>query len=144
MIGAALPSPITPCPLLGPGPIWADDCPVSPHLRLRLVFAPGEMVGPGKAELLERIDETGSIAAAGRAMGMSYKRAWMLVETMNAMFQEPVVISSRGGPQGGGAQVTRSGHEVISAYRALEAKATVAGADEIARLVALLEDGGED
>ena len=78
--------------------------PPGPDLRLRLVFRPGEMVGPGKAELLERIDQTGSIAAAGRAMGMSYKRAWMLVETMNAMFRDPVVISTRGGAQGGGAQ----------------------------------------
>ncbi len=61
----------------------------SPRFRIRLVFGPDEMMGPGKAELLERIQRTGSIAAAGREMGMSYKRAWQLVETLNAMFRSP-------------------------------------------------------
>ena len=73
-----------------------------PTLRLRIVFAPGAMIGPGKADLLDGIARTGSIAAAGRDMGMSYKRAWQLVETMNAMFAAPVVESSRGGARGGG------------------------------------------
>jgi len=68
------------------------------RLRVRIVFGPDEMIGPGKAELLERIAATGSIAAAGRRMGMSYKRAWSLVETLNALFREPLVRSTRGGP----------------------------------------------
>ena len=68
-----------------------------PRYRIRIVFGPEEMIGPGKAELLERIAATGSIAAAGREMGMSYKRAWQLVEVLNAMFREPLVHSSRGG-----------------------------------------------
>ena len=72
-----------------------------PRLRLRVVFGDGAMIGPGKADLLERIRETGSISAAGRAMGMSYKRAWMLVETLNALFRDPLVESIRGGVQGG-------------------------------------------
>ena len=110
-----------------------------PELRLRLVFAPGEMIGPGKAELLERIGETGSIAAAGRAMGMSYKRAWTLVETMNAMFRDPVVTSTRGGRDGGGAGLTDTGQAVLAAYRALQAAAEGAGAPHVAELTALLK-----
>ncbi|WP_349293822.1 LysR family transcriptional regulator [Gemmobacter sp. 24YEA27] len=70
---------------------------------LRLYFD-NAMVGPGKAELLEHIRETGSISAAGRAMGMSYKRAWMLVEELNAAFASPLVASARGG-SGGGARI---------------------------------------
>lgn len=103
-------------------------------LRLRLVFGPEEMIGPGKAELLERIARTGSIAAAGREMGMSYKRAWMLVETMNTMFKAPVVTSSRGGAKGGGAEVTETGNEVLQAYRALEEKARHAAIEEIEQM----------
>ena len=76
-----------------------------PSLRLRIVFGDVVMLGPGKAELLERIQQTGSIAAAGRSMAMSYKRAWMLVETMNAAFCEPLVASSRGGAERGGARI---------------------------------------
>ena len=71
------------------------------RLRLRILFD-GAMLGPGKAELLEHIRETGSIAAAGRRMDMSYKRAWSLVEEMNASFRDPLVTSTRGGPGGGG------------------------------------------
>lgn len=98
------------------------------------------MIGPGKAKLLERIGHCGSIAAAGREMGMSYKRAWMLIETMNAMFAAPVVESTRGGPGGGGAVLTEMGAEVLRHYRALEAIATKAGAVEIEGLATLLAD----
>ena len=72
------------------------------RLRLRILFGDKVMLGPGKAELLGLIRETGSISAAGRGMKMSYKRAWMLVEEMNAAFREPVVESVRGGAGGGG------------------------------------------
>jgi molybdate transport system regulatory protein len=81
----------------------------SPRLRIRIVFGDKEMIGPGKAELLARIDRCGSIAAAGREMGMSYKRAWELVGTLNAMFRDPLVESTRGGPGGGGAVLTVDG-----------------------------------
>ncbi|MBV7410926.1 winged helix-turn-helix domain-containing protein [Maritimibacter sp. DP1N21-5] len=111
-----------------------------PRLRLRLYFAPGEMMGPGKAELLEHIRDTGSISAAGRAMGMSYKRAWSLVEVMNAMFRAPVVESSRGGPKGGGAHLTETGEAVLAHYRALEAVALTGGAQEIDAMERLLSD----
>lgn len=105
-----------------------------PRLRIRIVFGEDEMIGPGKAELLERIDRCGSIAAAGREMGMSYKRAWELVGTLNAMFRAPLVESTRGGPGGGGAVLTAAGHEVLELYRAFEQEAAEVGA---ARLDAL-------
>lgn len=102
------------------------------------------MIGPGKAELLERIDRTGSIAAAGREMGMSYKRAWQLVETMNTMFREPLVERTRGGAKGGGAAVTETGRVVLAEYRGLEEAARTAGEDRIDRLREMLKrpDGG--
>lgn len=105
-----------------------------PHLRIRIVFGRDGMIGPGKAELLERIERCGSIAAAGREMGMSYKRAWELVGTLNAMFREQLVASQRGGPGGGGAMLTEAGREVLDLYRAFEREAAEAGA---ARLEAL-------
>ena len=123
-----------------PDPASPDD----PRFRLRLHFTPNGMLGPGKAELLEGIARTGSIAAAGRDMGMSYKRAWQLVDTMNAMFRAPVVSSTRGGPKGGGAAVTETGHAVLREYRALEDVAKQAGAEHIARLTAMLRDMSEE
>jgi molybdate transport system regulatory protein len=116
------------------------DEPSKPRLRIRIVFGEAEMMGPGKAELLDRIARTGSIAAAGREMGMSYKRAWMLIETLNAMFREPVVESTRGGPGGGGAVLTQTGRSVLELYRSLESEAADAGAGEIARMGELLRD----
>lgn len=112
-------------------------------LRLRLLFGDDAMLGPGKAELLEHIREAGSIAAAGRAMQMSYKRAWSLVEEMNHAFAAPLVDSTRGGPKGGGAKVTQTGEEVLAQYRALEEVATKAGAVQITALRALLRDVSE-
>jgi len=98
------------------------------------------MLGPGKADLLELIGETGSIAAAGRRMKMSYKRAWSLVEAMNAAFTEPLVDSSRGGQGGGGARLTPAGEAVLARYRRLEASAAEAGAEEIAAIAGMLRD----
>jgi len=67
-----------------------------PHLRLRLQLGRSVMIGPGKADLLAAVAATGSITAAGRSMGMSYKRAWLLVDTMNGCFREPLVIAAKG------------------------------------------------
>lgn len=111
-----------------------------PDVRLRIVFAPDVMLGPGKAELLERIDNTGSISAAGREMGMSYKRAWMLVGTLNAMFEGPLVHSARGGRKGGGAIVTPLGQKVLHLYRAVETRAAESGARELQEMSDLLSD----
>ena len=106
-------------------------------LRLRILFDEA-MLGPGKAELLARIAETGSIAAAGRQMGMSYKRAWMLVEEMNAAFRDPLVTSTRGGPGGGGAHLTQSGARVLGLYRSIVETAQAAAAANISALEAML------
>lgn len=127
---------------------WGDPArmsehPENPRLRIRIVFGESGMIGPGKAELLERIDTAGSIAAAGRAMGMSYKRAWMLIETMNAMFREPVVESTRGGAQGGGARLTDTGHKVLAAYRAFEVEAARVGDRHLTEMQELLNDMSE-
>ena len=108
-------------------------------LKLRILFD-GAMMGPGKAELLERIRETGSIAAAGRQMKMSYKRAWMLVEAMNSAFAAPVVASARGGAQGGGAHLTETGVQVLRHFRTLEAAAQTAAAPHIKALESLRSD----
>lgn len=110
------------------------------RLRLRVVFGDAVMVGPGKVDLLEGIRETGSIAAAGRRMKMSYKRAWMLVETMNAAFREPLVDSTRGGAHGGGARLTPTGEAVLAHYRRLEGRVAEAGAADIASIRDLLGD----
>ena len=94
--------------------------PTSSRLRLRLLHGGDIALGPGKVDLLEGIAELGSIAAAGRRMHMSYRRAWLLVETMNRCFREPLVEASKGGVSGGGAHVTRFGLEVLARYRRLE------------------------
>lgn len=112
----------------------------SPRIRIRLDYGDGAVLGPGKAELMEGIARTGSIAAAGRAMGMSYKRAWQLVEAMNAMFSQPLVLSSRGGAKGGGAHLTETGETVLAAFRALEEAARQAGAPALAQLDVLRVD----
>jgi molybdate transport system regulatory protein len=116
------------------------DADGGPSLRIRIVFGEDAMLGPGKADLLERIRETGSIAAAGRTMAMSYKRAWMLVEEMNRAFRDPLVDSTRGGAQGGGARLTEAGETVLSEYRSLERLMAEAGAARIDTLRAMLRD----
>ena len=105
--------------------------PASLQLRMRLMVGKDIALGPGKADLLMGIEESGSIAAAGRRLGMSYKRAWSLVEEMNAGFAEPLVASARGGARGGGAHLTEAGEEVLAAYRRLEARLATEGAAEI-------------
>lgn len=109
------------------------------RMRLRLYFGDDLMLGPGKADLLELIASHGSIAAAGRAMKMSYKRAWMLVEEMNNAFRDPLVESTRGGSHGGGARVTETGAQILAHYRNLEEQAAVMGAPEIEAIRALLK-----
>jgi molybdate transport system regulatory protein len=112
--------------------------------RLRVVLEPDIAIGPGKADILEGIKETGSIAAAGRRMGMSYKRAWLLVETMNRCFREPLVETSRGGRAKGGAVLTAAGHEVLERYRRMETLTAAAIADELAALRRLLVDMSDE
>lgn len=113
-----------------------------PRLFLRLFFDT-TMFGPGKAELLERIRDTGSISAAGRAMGMSYKRAWLLVEDMNAAFASPLVDSARGGSGGGGARLTPAGETALALYRRIETTAATAASPQIAELEGMLRPAGD-
>lgn len=89
------------------------------RLRLRVLADSAIALGPGKADLLDAIAETGSISAAARRMDMSYRRAWILVDTMNACFASPLVTTARGGADGGGAALTHTGRTVLAMYRAL-------------------------
>lgn len=98
---------------------------------LRIDFPPEDRLGRGKIMLLELIRETGSISAAGRAMDMSYRRAWLLVDALNRMFKEPAVESQRGGKQGGGAALTAFGEALVERFRTMEAKACAALADDL-------------
>jgi molybdate transport system regulatory protein len=99
--------------------------------QIRILFRKAIAMGPGKADLLRAIDETGSISAAARQMEMSYRRAWLLVDTMNQAFKSPVVVTLTGGKAGGGAAVTEFGKEVLRRYSAMEAKASASVAKEL-------------
>ena len=94
--------------------------------RIRVLFGSAFAIGPGKADLLQAVEETGSISAAARSMGMSYRRAWLLIDTMNQCFREPVVNTAAGGAGGGGAQITPFGSAVLKIYRKMEAGAATA------------------
>ncbi|MEM7250189.1 MAG: LysR family transcriptional regulator [Pseudomonadota bacterium] len=108
--------------------------------RLRVQMGPDIAIGPGKADILEGIKETGSIAGSGRRLGMSYKRAWLLVETMNGCFREPLVESHRGGNSRGGAVLTPAGEQVLDHYRRMERLTEQAIAPEMEKLCGLLAD----
>lgn len=109
-----------------------------PDLRIRVDFTPAHALGPGKVRLLELIDETGSISAAGRALEMSYRRAWLLVEELNQTFDEPLVVAQKGGGGGGGAQLTDAGKLVVRSYRAIEISAAKAAGTDLLALARLL------
>jgi len=91
--------------------------------KIRVLVGAVIAIGPGKAELLESIARAGSISAAARGMGMSYRRAWLLVEDMNKAFRRPVVVTLTGGDGGGGARLTALGEDALRRYRTMEAKA---------------------
>jgi molybdate transport system regulatory protein len=97
-----------------------------PGLLLRVLAAKDPAMGPGKARLVALIIETGSISSAAREMGMSYRRAWQLVEALNKSFNEPVVLTAVGGKRGGGAAVTDFGKRLVADYHRMEAKASAA------------------
>src|SRR5580704_12404530 len=88
----------------------------TPKLTLRVDLGTGRALGPGKIRLLEAIDKTGSISQAGRSLGMSYRRAWLLVDDMNNCFRDPVIEAQRGGSRGGGATLAPFGKELIERY----------------------------
>ena len=109
------------------------------YIRIRIPNGDDFAIGPGKATLLEAIQRAGSISAAGRELKMSYRRAWLLVESMNRCFREPLVTTATGGRSGGGAQITDRGLDVLTRFRAMEAKARAAvevDVDYLSRLLA--------
>ncbi len=106
------------------------------RLWLRVELGDGHRIGPGKVELLERIAEHGSISAAGRSMQMSYRRAWLLVESINASFRDPAVVTQQGGSLGGGAVVTELGREIVRRYREIEQRALAAASESLNALAA--------
>jgi molybdate transport system regulatory protein len=110
-------------------------------ISLRIDLDPQGRIGPGKIDLLEQIATFGSISAAARAMNMSYKRAWDLVEEMNRLFGKPVVAAKTGGRRGGGAQLTPAGLAVVTRFRAIERAALAAAEPQLAALQA--EIGGD-
>ncbi|RVT96132.1 LysR family transcriptional regulator [Rhodovarius crocodyli] len=116
----------------------APSLPETAMLSLRVDLPQGR-IGPGKVALLEAIGREGSISAAGRAMGMSYKRAWDLVDTLNQMLVEPAVAANPGGVGGGGASLTPAGEALIRDYRALEAAAEQAANPYVTSLAALMK-----
>jgi molybdate transport system regulatory protein len=102
----------------------------APRLSIRIDLASGDRIGPGKIALLEAIRSTGSISAAARSLGMSYRRAWLLVEEINHALLEPAVTAETGGRSGGGASLTGVGQRVIALYRAIEANARASASAE--------------
>jgi molybdate transport system regulatory protein len=100
-------------------------------LFLRIKFGDRAHLGPGKVRLMELIAEHGSISAAGKAMGMSYRRAWLIVDGLNGLFAAPLVVKQTGGSGGGGASLTAFGQEIVKRYRAIEARALAAAAEDI-------------
>ncbi len=109
------------------------------RITLRIDFGPLAALGPGKIRLLEEIAGTGSITQAGRAMDMSYRRSWVLVDELNQMFHTPVVATQHGGAKGGGAVLTAFGHELVARYRAAEREAAEAVAGHLAFLRSALK-----
>ena len=114
------------------------------QFRLRITSGDDIAVGPGKVDLLEAIAATGSITAAAKHLGMSYRRAWLLVDTMNRCFRGPVVAAEAGGARGGGTALTPLGVDVVRRYRRAEALAAKAAAAELAALARLLRPEGSD
>ena len=111
-----------------------DAAPSGHRLIIRVDLPSGARIGPGKVALLEEIARTGSISAAGRALRMSYRRAWELVEDLNSHLGTPVVTTAAGGSGGGGARLTEAGQAVVSEYRAIQAATETAAASHLAVL----------
>ncbi len=110
------------------------------RFRLRITRGADIAVGPGKIDLLETIGKAGSITSAAKELNMSYRRAWLLADTMNRCFKGPVVEAEAGGKRGGGTRLTPLGAEVVRRYRSAEARARKAAAVELRALTKLLRE----
>jgi len=109
-------------------------------IRIRLTCGDEIAMGQGKADLLEAIQETGSISAAGRRLGLSYRKAWLMVDEMNRCFTRPVVEAAKGGAKGGGAKLTELGREALRQYRIIQALAKAAIEKELREFRKLLAE----
>ncbi len=109
-----------------------------PTLFLRIKFGSRAHLGPGKIELMELIEKLGSISAAGKAMGMSYRRAWLIIDGLNALFAEAVVVKQTGGSGGGGAVLTDLGRNIVRRYRRIERSAVEQSAADLKALAKVL------
>ncbi|HRP26897.1 MAG TPA: LysR family transcriptional regulator [Burkholderiaceae bacterium] len=109
-------------------------------MRFRIRISDGEViaVGPGKIALLEALDKTGSITAAAKRLDMSYRRAWLLLDELNRSLRQPAVASAKGGAAGGGSVLTDAGRDLVTLYRTIESKATVACRTDIRKLMSML------
>ncbi|MEO6361765.1 MAG: LysR family transcriptional regulator [Caldimonas sp.] len=117
---------------------------VAPCLQLRIRVRLGDVVaiGPGKISLLEAVREHGSISAGARALGMSYRRAWLLLDELNASLSTPAMVTSQGGRSGGGASLTEGGEALVALYRRIETEALAATKRDTARMLRLLARRG--
>lgn len=119
--------------------------PLDARTRFRVQVKHAVAIGPGKADVLQAIAETGSIAESGRRLGMSYQRVWSLVRAMNGDFIEPLVLTQRGGSAGGGAALTPTGAKVLAVYQAIERDAERAVTKRLPQLLALIRpEAGAD
>lgn len=109
-------------------------------LKLRLTLGAAVGLGPGKVDLLDAVDRCGSITAAAKDQGMSYRRAWLLIDEMNKAFRDPVVTTSSGGLKGGGTALSPAGRQIITVYRQAVVKTEQAIAEELAFINGLLAD----
>lgn len=110
-----------------------------PLVRPRLYLGGELSLGPGKIDLLRKVGETGSISAAARALGVPYKRAWLLIDSLNRGFAGPLLDTAIGGKAGGGARLTPLGEALVAAYDALEAKLNASAQGEITAIMRLVE-----
>jgi molybdate transport system regulatory protein len=108
--------------------------------RFRILRGHDIAIGPGKAELLEHLRQTGSIAEAAKRMNMSYMRAWLLIKTMNQCYKQPLIQTLRGGAAGGGTEVTETGRKVLQIYRQMEKKCFQATKPSWEQMQKLLRD----
>jgi molybdate transport system regulatory protein len=115
----------------------------STQLSIRIDLPSGARIGPGKIALLEAIRSAGSISGAARSIGMSYRRAWLLVDELNRTLRQPAVTAETGGQHGGGAMVTAVGEQVVQLYRSIEAHARAASGGEFRAIGKLIRHDKE-
>lgn len=108
------------------------------QFRLRIYQGEAVAIGPGKVDLLQAVADTGSISAAARRLGMSYRRAWLLIDEMNRLLKSPVVETAQGGVRGGGAVLSATGEEIIRRYKAIEEASHTASGKDLRALMRLI------